>query len=172
MSDPTLSPVSRIAHRYANVIACVIVMLIALTAILTSLRFPATPIPTDIGAGAFPQTFAAILIVLCVLQIISELMGVRMSQKHHAGTGERSTVEKRNYLTPAIGAITMVLYIALLSWTGYLLTTFCFLVGLIRLMGLRSFILNLIISAAITAALYFLFDYGLQVPLPTGELFN
>ena len=181
MSEQPSTPVASLIGKYANIVAGIIIMAIAATAIVVSLNFPTTPIPTDIGAGAFPRLFASILIVLCALLIVSELIRkpvpVKPAQalrKDPATDGEyvAATQEEKSYVTPAIGALAMIAYIGLMSWVGYVPLTFLFLVGLIRLMGFSSILFNLLISAAITASLYFLFDVGLQVPLPVGELFG
>ncbi len=171
------STVASSIGKYANIVAGIIIMAIAATAIVTSMNFPTTPIPTDIGAGAFPRLFAYILIVLCALLIVSELIRkpapVKPVQAQVAdGEYVAATQEEKSYVTPAIGALAMIAYIGLMSWVGYVPLTFLFLVGLIRLMGFSSILFNLLISAAITASLYFLFDVGLQVPLPVGELFG
>ncbi len=163
---PSPSPAAFVA-AYANIIACIIIMIIAVCAIVVSLRFPTTPIPTDIGAGAFPKLFASLLLVLCTLLISSELIKIRRASTSHPPAAHQkeesataTSQEKGSYITPAIGVLVMVAYIGLMSTFGYLLLTFLVLVGLIKLLGFSNFLFNIVISLTITVALYLLFDVG------------
>ncbi|WP_256380037.1 tripartite tricarboxylate transporter TctB family protein [Azospirillum sp. TSH58] len=60
----------------------------------------------------------------------------------------------------------------MLSLIGYLPTTVVFLIGMMRLMGMRSWVRAPIIAVAVTAFLYLVFLYALQIPLPDGSLFE
>ena len=156
-------------NRSADYIACILVAAVAVGALVVSNEFPSTPIPTDIGAGAFPRAFACLLLFLCVCLALERFF------YGYSPTGEgrtESTTTARGLVRPVIGAVAMIVYIALLSTVGYLITTVCFLFAMIRLMGFRSLLWNIVISIALTAILYFLFKVGLQVPLPEGTLFE
>ena len=157
-------------NRNADYITALLVAAVAVAALVVSQGFPATPIPTDIGAGAFPQTFALLLLILCFL-----LAANRFFTRTAHTTTERDTSQDtalEHLVRPTIGALAMAVYISLLSIVGYVILTVIFLVFLIWMMGFRSLIWNIVISIALTAGLYLLFDYGLQVPLPVGSCFE
>ena len=63
---------------------------------------------------------------------------------------------------------TMVLATAFSNQLGYPLTSFLLLVVLLRTLGMKQWILNILLSFMTAVACYFLFVQWLKIPLPKG----
>lgn len=179
-------------ERYGNVIACLIIMLVAVFVIVSSRSFPATPVPADIGARAFPRMFSYLLLLLCSICIIAELVnlaGKAMRKGEEEGEEEERIVEEErearrslggskggreigDLKLPALAALLVAFYIVALPLLGYIFSSLIFLSMMIRLCGLVRPVINVLISCAITGFLYLLFEIILQVPLPSLALFS
>ncbi|MFT3963938.1 tripartite tricarboxylate transporter TctB family protein [Propionivibrio sp.] len=155
--------------RHADVVVGVLLIVIGIATIIESRGFPATAVGTDIGAGAFPTAFAYILIVLCLLQIFNHF--THTGQDIDAGDAA-ATSTRPNYLVPFLGVVLTVLYVALIHWTGYLASTPIYMFVLLRVIKFRARMASVLIALGVTIALYLIFDVGMGVALPPGELFD
>lgn len=66
----------------------------------------------------------------------------------------------------------LIVYSASISWVGYPISTFLFVLIAAFLMGERSWAKGLLISAVFTMGIFFLFVRVLTIPLPWGFLKN
>ncbi len=66
----------------------------------------------------------------------------------------------------------LTIYIILISIVGYLLASFIFFVLEFRIIGIKSWLGNLILSAFLTAAYYLIFEKYCHMVFPRGFLFN
>lgn len=126
--------------------------------------FPATAIETDIGAGAFPMFYASVLILLALALLWGSL--------RRAPQAVAEKTDKMAWFRTATGVALMLVYIVLMSYVGYLVTTPLFLICIMVLMGYRRPVLTPSIAALMTGILWLLFVEALQVPLPVGSLFE
>ncbi|MBM4278230.1 MAG: tripartite tricarboxylate transporter TctB family protein [Deltaproteobacteria bacterium] len=77
---------------------------------------------------------------------------------------------QRTWLRPMLGLVILTFYAFFINHLGFILTTFIFLMiwmGLIERLRKKTV---LIISLGTTAALYLLFVFFLEIPLPLGFL--
>lgn len=151
--------------RLAHLVITAAVALIAVAAIANALSFPASPDPNDVGAARFPILYSVGILGLAALLLWQTLSAPLRPQA--GATGERP-----HYGRAALGVLAMLLAVAAIGTIGYAITGFLLLAGLMAVMGQRSLIWNPLIALGITAIIYFLFDYGLNVPLPPGSLFE
>lgn len=84
--------------------------------------------------------------------------------------GAQPILVRRSFIQVLILCALLILYAIGLPWLGYLLATFLLVWVAARIMGERSFIRGLVISAAFSAGVYFLFTKFLTIPLPRGLL--
>ncbi|MGC3962911.1 MAG: tripartite tricarboxylate transporter TctB family protein [Rhodocyclaceae bacterium] len=167
---------ARIGRR-SDVLVGVLLILIALATIIESRNFPTTAVATDIGAGAFPTAFAAILIVLCALLIFNHFShGSLPDATDPIGTDEAEALAEPtgpiNYLNPVLGVALTVAYVTAVSWIGYLVSTPIFMFVLLQVLGFRRVVPSVVIALGVTFGLYLIFDVGMSVALPTGTLFD
>ncbi|WP_395454382.1 tripartite tricarboxylate transporter TctB family protein [Azospirillum melinis] len=159
------------APRSADIAAGIIVAVVAIAAIIVSRDFPTTGLDSDVGPARFPLIYAGILVVLSAILVIGRLLPSRRNQERTAAERAQPATGFR-FAPVAIGVVATAAYIYLISLVGYIPTTVVFLIGMMRLMGQRSWIRVPLLAVGITAFLYLIFLYGLQIPLPVGSLFE
>jgi putative tricarboxylic transport membrane protein len=87
--------------------------------------------------------------------------------------GPRTTqpvLVRRHFLQVLLLFALLLLYSAGISWAGYLISTFLFVLLGAFLMGERSWAKGILFSAAFSAGVFFLFVRVLTIPLPFGFL--
>ncbi|NUB15458.1 tripartite tricarboxylate transporter TctB family protein [Azospirillum brasilense] len=157
--------------RSADLFAGAVVAAVAVAAIVVSGGFPTMAgLDTDVGPARFPIIYAGALLVLSAILVIGRLMPKRGAPA--APAEPQAPAEAFRFHRVAIGVVATAVYIYMLSLIGYLPTTVVFLIGMMRLMGMRSWVRAPIIAVAVTAFLYLVFLYALQIPLPDGSLFE
>lgn len=164
MSNPS-SPAAAVPRAANIVVGCILIM-VAILAIVTAQSFPATNLETDVGPARFPVLYAGALIVLCLVMMAGSL------RQPAAPRQDAPRVDPLGYVCVAIGVVATGLCIFAMDWIGYALTTVLYLTGLMWMMGWRRKLATPLVAIAVTALLYALFSYSLNVPLPVGSLFE
>lgn len=161
--------VPRRQRMTATKVVALLLCAVAVGVIINAVSFPATAIETDIGAGAFPTFYAGLLIVLALLLVVQEY-----TPNHGSSSQEQDTVSNihSDYGRVATGIILTAVYIVLMGYLGYLITTPLFLASIMVLMGYVRRLLTPLIAILLTIVLWLLFVEALQVPLPVGSLFE
>ncbi len=81
-------------------------------------------------------------------------------------------VSKKMRLRMISIVVTIIIYTFLIYMTGYLLATFFFLITEFRIIGIRSWRLNLLLTITLTAAFYIIFLQYCGLVFPRGLLFR
>lgn len=160
----TITPV----YRRATLIICALVAAIAIAAIDVARDFPSTGQATDPGASRFPMIYGGVLIVLCGLLVVDTL---RRPVEPPTDTFDAVAV-RRMIVNVATGVALMILGIVAMTFVGYAPATAAYLALAMAAMGMRHPIWNPVLAIGLTAALWFAFAKGLEVPLPVGSLFE
>jgi putative tricarboxylic transport membrane protein len=111
------------------------------------------------GPGFLPFGLAVILMALALALILK------------SRTGEKSPVPfwpRRTWVRPLLGTIIFLLYAFVLGYLGFIPTTFLFLIVWMWVIERIRWVTLLTISVGVTAVLYFIFQYFLEVPLPAA----
>ena len=119
--------------------------------------------PAAIGDPLGPLTFPTILGVSFIA------CGVYLAVRPGPRTTQPILVG-RYFLQVLILFTLLLLYSAGISWAGYLISTFLFVLSGAFLMGERSWAKGILFSAAFSASVFFLFVRVLTIPLPLGFL--
>ncbi|MET3600817.1 tripartite tricarboxylate transporter TctB family protein [Martelella mangrovi] len=154
------TPLSR-GDRIGTLCFLVLVAAIAAGLIVATFSFPDTPLATDVGPARFPDLFATVLIALCAIQFYMTLKAPAAEPVRAAPRAERP-----NYLRVALGILATIVCIYAMSYVGFAIAAAIYLFVLMRLMGRRQLVWNAIFAILLTAAIYLVFSYGLNVPLP------
>ncbi len=112
----------------------------------------------DPQPGFFPFIGAILLIALAGLLIAQALRGA----------GEPSEASRESLAPPAVLLVGLALYVALLEWAGYPVTTALMALLALRVLGAK-WVPGIVVSVLLSAGSYLLF-VRLGVPLPLGQL--
>jgi len=131
-----------------------ILIILSIIVFIESLRLPKIP-------SYFPRLLSILLLITAVILTMSAL---RRRGK------EVKKVKKKEYNYYQLGAVvgSLILYILILRWLGYLLSTGLLIIWLISTSGYPKRKQIIIISIIAVVALYIIFKLILNVPLPMG----
>ncbi len=113
------------------------------------------------GPGFLPFGLALVLACLAVALILSN--------RSQGGSSSPFWAE-RTWVRPLLGVIIFLLYAFVLVYLGFIATTFLFLIFWMWVIERIRWTTILSISVGVTAVLYFIFEFFLEVPLPLSWL--
>lgn len=122
------------------------------------------------SAGSFPMVATAVMVITGLVNVVHT---VRTSPDPAQQPGESLAARFVRQLTPMVligFTLAIVVYMLALEWSGFLLSSYVFLVVSMWLLGSRRLVLNLVVSALSLAAIYVIFQTVFSVVLPSGKL--
>ncbi len=123
-----------------------------------------------LGPGFYSVGMGAILIIVGLVYFLTERKKA-VSGETKALVGQ--SAETKEYKKTMVGMIVvMIAYILLMDFVGYLLATVVFFFLINRIVGFRSWLTNLGVTALMTAAFYLVFVSWLGIIFPRGLLFE
>lgn len=110
-----------------------------------------------------------IMIVLYPIIIWQEIREARNNKKESDETEDDGETYK---MTKKIGLfmISIVIYLTLMHYIGFIISTVLFLPALMWILGTKSKVMPIVFSIIVTGVLYLFFDILLGIPLPAGIL--
>jgi putative tricarboxylic transport membrane protein len=137
-------------------------LLFGMVTIILALRMPIGTFRMA-GTGLFP------LILGILLMLLSCIFLSKLLYQHKKTTAKRDSIAERGSPIQLILFFgTMVLATAFFHQLGYPLTSFLLLVALLRILGVKRWGLNILISVVTAVGSYFLFVKWLNIPMPKG----
>lgn len=130
-----------------------------------------------------PRLMGGITLCLLVLELGLRLAGKKKEKDKMTEVDEkieqmRAEVEEAPADDPRIARkrlltalLSMVFFLVFINIIGYVPTSFILSVGLIRLLGYKRYLINLIFSTLFVGGAYFVFGYLLSISLPVGMVF-
>ena len=149
-------------NRDEIVVGIVIFLFGAITTLL-SLKMPIGTFRMA-GTGLFPFYLGIILMILSGVFILRNFFQSRKGQPKKEASIESS--ESPIQLILFLGA--MVLATLFFNPLGYPLVSFLLMVALLRILGIKRWGLNILISVVAAVGSYFLFVKWLDIPMPKG----
>lgn len=111
------------------------------------------------GPGFFPFGLALVIILLSLALVLKHWKKDPSPSPFWPG---------RTWLRPLLGVLSLVFYALAVDIIGFILTTFLFLVIWMWVIERLRWRTIFSISIGTTVALYLIFNFFLEVPLPTG----
>ena len=149
-------------NRDEMVVGIVIFIFGGISALL-SLRMPIGTFRLG-GPGLFPLCLGIILMILSgafILKIFFQ--------------GQKGQVKKEASIESSESPIQLILFLGAMALAtlffnqlGYPLTSFLLMVALLRILGIKRWGLNILISVVTAVGSYFLFVKWLDIPMPKG----
>ncbi len=146
-----------------EIIVGVVIFLFGGITVLLSLRMPIGTFRAA-GTGMFPLILGILLMILSGAFILKIFFQGREGQVKKEASIESS--ESPIQLILFLG--TMALATLFFNRLGYPLTSFLLLVALLRILGVKRWGLNILISVVTAVGSYFLFVKWLNIPMPKG----
>ena len=147
--------------KKANIIVSVLLIALAILLIVDASTYTKVD-PNDVGLAFFPMVVAGLLIVLALILLLTSIF----KKVEEVSPGFFGRKQLKSYL--AIGVI--LVYLIVMPYVGFCVSSALFLFVLIRLFGYHKYWLNAVVSIASSALIYVLFKLLLNVPLPAGFL--
>lgn len=161
------SPGFQIHSRWLELSIPLITIALAAFALFTASFFPASLLKTDVGPARFPIVYAILLIALCLGLVVLVLRS-----KNAASTAKISLRDFRTEIKSVVGIVASVVNFVLIPLVGFLVANTLYMTCLIWLLGYRHRVMTPLVAMAITGLIYVVFYFGLNVPLPEGELID
>lgn len=125
------------------------------------------------NAGSFPRLIAALLILLSIFLILSKVNELRKRKpaEDKVSNKERMTAFYVEYRLVILTTAVFFVYIFLLQFIGFVVSTILFIIGAAILIGYRKRKEVLTISTVaviLTLTIYFFFENVLYVRFPSG----
>ena len=141
----------------------IVMLLFGAVTTLLSLRMPIGTFRTS-GTGMFPLCLGILLMIL------SGAFTLKIFFK-----GKEEQVKKEASIESSESPIQLILFLGTMALAtlffnqlGYPLTSFLLIVTLLRILGIKRWGLNILISVVTAVGSYFLFVKWLNIPMPKG----
>ncbi|MCX8022010.1 MAG: tripartite tricarboxylate transporter TctB family protein [Syntrophorhabdaceae bacterium] len=148
-----------------ELIAAIVLFIFGLITVILSLKMPIGNFRAA-GSGLFPLCLGILLMLLVFIHEVKGLLA-KKSLKEIKVTIYEAPAEVKNVV---FFLIVIVLSVLLFSAIGYFLFAFLLMLFLVRILGDKRWVFNIILSLITAAASYVLFIHWLKIPLPKGIL--
>jgi putative tricarboxylic transport membrane protein len=129
------------------------------------------------GPAVFPLILGAVLLILAAWQLIRALLSPKTSGQAGAAMGRRIDALK-TFLRDNQGeakvlslAAMLILYILMMQWIGFFVSTFLLVIFSSRLMEARDWGKPIALAAGVGIFCYLLFEVWIKLSFPRGILF-
>lgn len=146
----------KVSKRITGMAGGIILIGVSGLILLETATFPASNTLWN-DSALFPRLLAVLIIGLSGYQVVENIRGV---------SGDVQTITWPQVIRFGIVLWMIVVYISLLPYTGFLLTTAGLLFTLIKYSGVRSTALPAAVSALVPVVLFYVFGEFLRIRLP------
>jgi hypothetical protein len=115
------------------------------------------------GAGFFPTMIGGILSTLSLALLITTALG-----KTRAMEKQRFWKEKNSWVKISLVLLSLILFMVLLEYLGYIATTIIFVFFLMKFVGKKGWRISIVMAVLVSLGSYALFKMALGVALPRG----
>ena len=151
--------------KYRDVISSLFWIAVGLTFCIGSLEFGFSRMGT-IGGGFFPFLAGMILISLSFILLVTALAG----KKNNEPVKEKFLPQPDSWKKLLLALLALFTYVLVLKYLGFFLTTFLFMIFLLRFIEPQRWPVVLTAAILTSAAAHIVFNLWLKVQLPTGIL--
>lgn len=112
------------------------------------------------GPKFFPQVVSVLLFLASTTLIIQAIKGNSLKNFE--------IIDKQGFIRTAITLGFAIAYLFLMQVVGFYLSTAIFLFVTMKFLGLKSYLVTLIVSVSVASIVYGIFRIFLKIPLPEG----
>lgn len=115
------------------------------------------------GAGFFPTVIGGIFSALSLALWITTILG-----KNQAMEKQRFWKEKNSWVKVSLALLSLIFYMILLEFLGYIATSVIFIFFLLKFVGKKSWLISIVMAVLVSLGSYALFKMAMGVSLPKG----
>lgn len=146
-------------------------LMLLLSAFLLWTAFGISGFKSATSAGSFPMAASATMLVCALIAV------VQTARAPEADADPGISLPRRfmQRIAPPVliwTTLAIVAYMLTLELLGFIVGSYLFLVVGMRILGGRRWVLNLVVSAVVLAAIYVVFQTAFSVVLPAGSLWQ
>jgi putative tricarboxylic transport membrane protein len=158
-----------------EIASSLVLILFSLTFLIYTTRYPLDDWANP-GPAVFPLLLGGVLLLLAVWQLIRAFLAPRTPDRR----GEKGSKvkalkaflhDKQGEAKVLILTSLLVLYILMMQWIGFFVSTFLLVILSSRLMEAKDWIKPILLSVGLGLFCYFLFEVWLKLSFPRGILF-
>ncbi len=121
------------------------------------------------GPGIYPFMISICLTIMGFVWIIKSILAIK-EEKMSNVIKKMKQIEKKDFIPifkVALITLFSIIYVfGFIPLMGFVLSTIIYLVPLIKYFGKKSIIFSLIVAIVLSGSIYYMFSYGLKMPLP------
>jgi hypothetical protein len=158
-----------------EIVSSIVLILFSLTFLMYTTRYPLDNWESP-GPAVFPLLAGVVLLLLAAWQMIRALLAPK-TQDGKGETGSKIKAlkaflhENRGEAKVLILTSLLVLYIPMMQWIGFFVSTFVLVILSSRLMEAKGWIRPIVLSVGVGLFCYSLFEIWLKLSFPRGILF-
>jgi hypothetical protein len=157
-----------------EIVSSLVLILFSLTFLMYTTRYPLDNWESP-GPAVFPLLAGAVLLLLAAWQMIRALLAPKTpdskGQKGEVKALKAFFHENQGEAKVLILISLLVLYIPMMQWIGFFVSTFLLMIFSSRLMEARGWIRPIVLSVGVGLFCYSLFEVWLKLSFPRGILF-
>lgn len=158
-----------------NIASSLVLILFSLVFLIYTTRYPLENWESP-GPAVFPLILGAILLVLAACQLIHAFWTLKKTGNSQEKGPKIKSLKKFLHDTPGEAKVLyltamLILYILMMQWIGFFVSTFCLVVLSSRLTEAKDWGRPVILAAGLCLFCYLLFEFWLKVSFPRGLLF-
>jgi putative tricarboxylic transport membrane protein len=158
-----------------EIASSLVLILFSLTFLIYTTRYPLDDWASP-GPAVFPLLLGGVLLLLAVWQLIRAFLAPRTPDRGgEKGSKVRALKaflhDKQGEAKVLILTSLLVLYILMMQWIGFFVSTFLLVILSSRLMEAKDWIKPILLSAGVGLFCYFLFEVWLKLSFPRGIFF-
>ncbi|MBU5266842.1 tripartite tricarboxylate transporter TctB family protein [Virgibacillus proomii] len=139
----------------------IILTLLAIGYLILSYQLPSYPfVPVD--SDLMPKLLGFLLIVLSIILFFGPNTDEQENKTNH--------VSRHELVILLLLTALIILYISLLEVIGFVIVTALFIFSCSWILGYKNFKVNVIVSILFPVVIFYIFNYLLQINLPSGIL--
>ncbi len=144
-------------------VSSIIGIIIGIFILVSSLNYDFGSLSSP-STGFFPFLLGGLIILLSVIGLVSA------SYEKLKGVGWDSVIKGMLWKRPFIAFISLLLYVLLVKYLGFIITTVIFMAFLLRVLEHQRWVVVIGMSVLVALVSYGIFEMGLKSQLPAGIL--
>ncbi|MBE0619323.1 MAG: tripartite tricarboxylate transporter TctB family protein [Burkholderiales bacterium] len=156
------APRGGLSHSGMDAIASVVIFLIGVVMMIDNYKLGAGWASDGPESGYFPLRIGAILCIASVVVLLKSLFG--KARKHEI------FVSWKRFKLVLMVLLPTGVYVLAIQFLGIYVASALFIAAFMRVMDKYSWLKTLLVSVAVSVALYWMFEVQFMVPLPKGPL--